>query len=239
MAKTNGEEKIREGEDAPVQAVTVSTGSKLTTAESEAVDQLLQMDVQKLTQEQTSKYLFWLAKRRGLDPMTKPFDLITLQGKRVVYANAGCADQLREIHRISIEVLEEGPLRLGDQVRPDVYIVKVKASLPDGRSLIEVGGAGIENQTGENLWIAIAKSYTRAQRRATLGLCGLGVPDISELGEQVGAGGSQIVGGQRRLFPSQSSLAPDLPSAGSSSTAIGNMTVIPPATPPINLPKAR
>jgi hypothetical protein len=61
-----------------------------------------------------------------------------------------------------------------------VYIVTSKASLPDGRCTESIGAVNIQGLKGEAYANAIMKAETKAKRRATLDLLGLGVLDESE-----------------------------------------------------------
>lgn len=155
----------------------------------EAITKLLQMDVNLLTVPQRNQYLYWLAKRSGLDPALKPFDLIPSKDKTrlILYANAGCADQLREINNIQSEVLYEGALKLTEtEYNLGVYVVRVRVWTENAegkrlREYTDIGSASIEGLKGEAVSDAVMKAHTRAERRTTLGFKGLGIPDISEL----------------------------------------------------------
>ena len=146
-------------------------------------------DLSSLGLQQQNEYMFMLAKSMDLNPWTKPFDLIpNSKGKLFVYANKGCAAQLRHVRSISLETIYEGPLRLADKVNYGIYSVVVEATIPDERcaggfrKLRNVGCVGgIDQLTGEALSNAIMKCYTKATRRVTLDICGIGFPDESEL----------------------------------------------------------
>ena len=90
---------------------------------------------------QRAQFLYHFAKSQGLNPATKPFDLIVLNNKLTLYANRTAADQLRKIHGITSKRLYAGPLQLGNTVREDVYMVEFEVTDKDGRSEIHVGGA--------------------------------------------------------------------------------------------------
>jgi hypothetical protein len=63
------------------------------------------MDINLLNLEQRSKYLWYMAERFGLDPMSKPFDAIpNKDGKLVLYANRTAAEQFRKLYRIDPEL---------------------------------------------------------------------------------------------------------------------------------------
>jgi len=136
-----------------------------------------------LTMAQRASFLWQYAEALGVDPKTKPFDLIPGQnGKLIIYANRACSDQLRQKHKLTIQELYSGPLQVGDEIRKDVWITKVRVSSPDGRSEDHVGGVGVDGLVGESYANAIMKCATKATRRATIAFCGLGMLDETEVG---------------------------------------------------------
>jgi tRNA(His) 5'-end guanylyltransferase len=52
-------------------------------------------DLSGLNAQAKSSYYMQLCESLGLSPASKPFDVIKFQGKEVMYANKGCAEQLR------------------------------------------------------------------------------------------------------------------------------------------------
>lgn len=170
-------------------------------------DSLLRMDVNKLNTQQKLAYVYYMAVRKGLDPALKPFDFIPDgRGGIVLYANASCADQLREINRLSVEPVSEqiidSPVEVtrwvdGKKVQetittPSVYKITFKVSDPVDPEHPEVPprvthDAGTYAIIGPPGTIAdnILKAWTKGQRRATLGHCGIGLPDVSEIGGMV------------------------------------------------------
>ena len=110
----------------------------------------------------------------GLNPLTKPFDYITLNGKLTLYARKDAADQLRKIHGISITSLDT-------EIINDVYCVTAVAMSRDGRTDIDTGAVNIKGMSGDNLANAMMKARTKAKRRVTLSIAGLGWLDETEL----------------------------------------------------------
>jgi hypothetical protein len=110
----------------------------------------------------------------GLNPLTQPFGYLTLNSKLRLYALKGCTDQLRALRRISIEILSM-------KVEQDLFIVHVRARDEAGRVDEDVGFAVITNKKGEDLGNAKLKAITKAKRRCTLSICGLGMLDESEV----------------------------------------------------------
>src|ERR1039458_4654286 len=64
-------------------------------------------DLAGLKQEERLSYYKAVCESVGLNPLTKPFDYITLNGKMVLYATRACTDQLRKIHGVSVTDLVE------------------------------------------------------------------------------------------------------------------------------------
>lgn len=135
---------------------------------------IIKGDLGKLTPEQRSDYYMAVCKSVGLNPLTKPFEYITLNGKLTLYALRACTDQLRQIHGISIEVV--------DRIESEgLMMVHVRAKNKDGRQDEDYGAVPFVNLKGEAAANAIMKCVTKAKRRATLSLCGLGWLDETEI----------------------------------------------------------
>jgi hypothetical protein len=153
------------------QAVTTRTngdGSEL----MESV--VIRGDLSRLTPQERGQYYMAVCKSVGLNPLTKPFEYITLNGKLTLYALRNCTDQLRSIHKISVVDMTEAE-------RDGVCIVTCKVSNAEGRTDIAKGAVNLANLRGENLANAIMKAETKAKRRATLSICGLGLLDETEV----------------------------------------------------------
>lgn len=135
---------------------------------------ILTGDMSKLTAGQQTQYYTAVCKDLGLNPLTQPFAIITLQGKKTLYATKGCTQQLSNVRGISTEVKER-------KTNDSVYIVSVRATAKDGRFTDEDGIVGISGLKGTDLANAMLKAITKAKRRAVLALCGLGMSDESEV----------------------------------------------------------
>jgi len=69
-----------------------------------------------------------------------------------------------------------------DNILPgDIYTVRVKVANSEGRMDIATGAVSIKGLQGENLANAYLKCETKAKRRATLSICGLGFLDETEV----------------------------------------------------------
>lgn len=132
-------------------------------------------DLAKLTPDERVQYYVKTCETLGLNPMTQPFAFITLNGKLVMYALRACADQLRKINGVSLEIVSR-------DVSDDVLTVHVRAQLPDGRRDEDLGSVAFPpTLKGEARANAELKAVTKAKRRATLSICGLGWLDETEI----------------------------------------------------------
>lgn len=135
---------------------------------------LIRGDIAKLTVEERGQYYFQLCQSLGLNALTQPFEYIQLNGKLRLYAKKDCTDQLRSVHGISVTDLTEGE-------RDGVFTVKAKVSNAKGRTDVSTGAVSIKGLAGEALANALMKAETKAKRRATLSICGLGMLDETEI----------------------------------------------------------
>ena len=145
---------------------------------------ILSNDLTALTPNERMEHYRAVCDSIGLNPLTNPFQYIVLNNKLTLYATKACTDQLRQIKGISINISEQK--RDGD-----VYIVTVTARDSTGREDTDVGvvhlakrdfkSGGSVPMTGDDLANAIMKCITKAKRRVTLSICGLGMLDESEV----------------------------------------------------------
>jgi len=136
---------------------------------------LLKGDLAKLTADERVRYYGEVCRSVGLNPLTKPFDFITLNGKLQLYALRTCADQLRKINGVSLEIVNR-------IIADDVLTIHVRARLPDGRTDEDLGAVAYPSTLkGEARANAELKCITKAKRRATLSICGLGWLDETEV----------------------------------------------------------
>lgn len=132
-------------------------------------------DLSKLTPEQRGIYYLKVCDSVNLNHFTKPFEFITLNGKLVLYAKRDATDQLRSLHNVSVEEITSAE-------RESVYIVTAKVKNANGRTDVSTGAVNIAGLKGNDLANALMKAETKAKRRATLSICGLGfVMDETEI----------------------------------------------------------
>lgn len=143
--------------------------------ELSVIEQVLVMgDLARLTTDQRVVYYNKLCESLGLNPLTKPFDYISLNGKLTLYAKKDATEQLRKLHLISIK-LEK--VEIGD----GIVAFRAHASDPKGRSDESIGAVNVATLRGEALANAVMKAETKAKRRVTLSICGLGILDETEV----------------------------------------------------------
>ena len=136
---------------------------------------LLDGDLSGLSLDQRLSYYKQVCETVGLNPLTKPFQYIVLNGKLTMYALKGATDQLRRIYDISCEVKNTEKIE-------DLYVVTVKAiNNKNGRVDEDMGFAKISGMKGDMLGNAMLKATTKAKRRVTLSMCGLGMLDEDEV----------------------------------------------------------
>lgn len=146
-----------------------------TTDQSDRILQVLVAgNLSVLTAPEKLEYYHRVCESLDLNPLTKPFEFITLNGKLVLYALKGATDQLRDKRRISID-----PPQVSQQ--GDMYIVTVTGIDANGRRDSDMGVVAIGGLKGENLANAMLKAVTKAKRRLTLSMCGLGMLDETEI----------------------------------------------------------
>jgi hypothetical protein len=141
---------------------------------------LVEGDLSKLSTEDRITYFNRMCESIGLNPTTKPFEYLTLNGKLVLYARKDCTDQLRSLRKVSISIASRDTVG-------GVYVVTARATLPDGRADESTGAVACEGLRGDAMANALMKAETKAKRRVTLSICGLGILDESELDTIKGA----------------------------------------------------
>lgn len=160
----------------PHEVVSPWTGLPLPAVSSEAVEQAMMIgDLEKMKPEVRIAYYLAACKSAGLNPLTRPFTALKNQdGKYFLYANKDCAEQLRQIHKVSLSILSRERL-------DDLYIVTVRGWTADGRQDEAQGIVEIPDKArGHALANLLMRAETKAKRRVTFSLCGLGFPQMDE-----------------------------------------------------------
>lgn len=135
---------------------------------------LIMGDLSKLSPEERVMYYKSVCRSLNINPLTRPFDYITLNGKLTLYAKKDATDQLRARDGISI-------ISLDSKTVNDIYLVTARATTKDGRSDAATGAVNIGGLKSDALANALMKAETKAKRRVTLSICGLGLLDETEI----------------------------------------------------------
>jgi hypothetical protein len=162
---------------------------------------IIEGDLSRLTSQQRVVYYNKVCSSIGLNPMTQPFEYITLQGKLKLYARRDAADQLRKLNGITIEIVSQ-------EQADDLLMIHVRAKDRDGRQDEDLGvvtftyperfkdkvdgkwkvhpkaGKPLEGEDRAN---QILKCVTKAKRRVTLSISGLGFFDEIEVDDMPAA----------------------------------------------------
>lgn len=182
--------------------------SQLATTESQlspAViqDVLINQDLSGLNDQERLSYYQSICQSLGLNPLTRPFAYITLNEKLTLYALKDCTEQLRKVHSISLTIATR-------EVIEGVYVVTARATNKEGRTDESIGAVPLSKEggewqrpegrkpffkkngtiipiQGEDRANAMMKAETKAKRRVTLSICGLGMLDETEVGSIQGA----------------------------------------------------
>lgn len=137
-------------------------------------------DLSALNAQERLEYVAKVCDSIGLNPLTRPFDYLNLNGKLTLYARKDATEQLRRLRGVAITRLETTKL-------DDVYCVTAYAQDSSGRTDVATGAVAIGNMRGDNLANALMKAETKAKRRVTLSICGLGMLDEAEVESIPGA----------------------------------------------------
>lgn len=137
-------------------------------------DIILTGDLAKLTPAQRAEHYRSVCTDLSLNPRTRPFEYITLNGKLVLYATKNATDQLRRNLSISCEITSEKLLET-------IYVMGIRTTMPDGRFDDSTGAVGILGLKGDALANAYMKCESKGKRRSTLSIVGLGFLDETEV----------------------------------------------------------
>jgi hypothetical protein len=160
---------------------------------------LMTNDLSALSVEERGEYYKSVCESLGLNPLTQPFGYIELAadggGKKLtLYCKRDAADQLRRIHGVSIKiknrevfndlllVTAEATDKTGrvDEAIAAISLKKHEVAWDNGLKKMKRTGQ-IVSLEGEALANAYMKAETKAKRRVTLSICGLGWLDETEV----------------------------------------------------------
>ena len=137
-------------------------------------DLIARGDLSKLSAEQRVTHYHNVCRSIGLNPLTQPFMYVMLNGRLTLYAKRDAADQLRKLNGISVKIA-------GRDVIDGLLTVHVRATDKTGRDDEDYGVVSVAGLRGEAAANAFMKAVTKAKRRVTLSISGLGFLDESEI----------------------------------------------------------
>lgn len=171
--------------------------------ESKKIEKLVMAgDFGALNTTQRLQYIQMLCNKLGISWHTQPFIWITLNNKLTLYATKNCSDQLRATRKISVQIVERAQIG-------DVFVVRAKATMPDGREDESLGAVSTKGKSGEDLANVLMRAETKAKHRVTKSICGLSFLDETEV-QDMPKVATNAPSGPRRILP-----APVSVSAGS------------------------
>lgn len=139
-------------------------------------------DLSKLNLEQRSEYVLALCEAHDLDPLGRPFSFMGTDDNGVIlYATKNCSDQLRRKHSIQVTIKDRGQVAEG--VYGVIAVATIQEEDADPLSDESIGTVSVAGLTGVALANAYMAAETKAKRRATLSLVGIGMIDETEARE--------------------------------------------------------
>jgi hypothetical protein len=135
---------------------------------------LIKGDLSSLSESEKISHLRSVCESLGLNPLTNPFKYINLNGKLILYAGRDATDQLRKIHSVGLTIVDR-------KKEDEIFLVTARAILPSGRTDESIGAVSVKGLHGDALANAYMKAETKAKRRVTLSICGMGFLDESEI----------------------------------------------------------
>lgn len=150
--------------------------TEIETRDSYIVEKVvLHGDLSDLSPKDRVAYYARVCNSLGLNPFTRPFEYIKLNNKLVLYARRDATDQLRSLKGVSINI----PSR---ELTDGVYVVTARGTM-GSRTDESIGAVDISNLKGDFRANAMMKAETKAKRRVTLSIVGLGWLDESEVAD--------------------------------------------------------
>ncbi len=150
-------------------------------------------DIGALAVPQRLQLIMAICRSLSLNHLTRPFEFTQIDGKWMIYARKDCTEQLRRRDCITVKIV-------GRKTEEGVHVVTAQAFLPNGREDESVGAvpmvepsfiwrqnARVDNPhagkplTASDRAKGMMLAETKAKRRVTLSIAGLGIPDESEL----------------------------------------------------------
>lgn len=128
-------------------------------------------DLAKLTPAERVDFYRAYCESVGLNPVTRPFEYIALQNKLTLYPKKEACEQLRKAYKISIYKMDE---KVKDVAGHIIITKTAYGETPDGRKDQADGVVTIKKENIAAYADAVMKAETKAKRRLTLSMIGLG-----------------------------------------------------------------
>jgi hypothetical protein len=141
---------------------------------------VLRGDISGLTAAQKVQHYLGMCRILGLDAATQPLAYLRLSGKEVLYVTRGATDRLAAMHSLNREIID-GP-KVIDLAGTKLVIAVCRATLPGGRYETATATLPLSDPA-----TVLMKAETKAKRRATLAILGLGLLDETEVDSIPGA----------------------------------------------------
>lgn len=134
-----------------------------------------------LTDEQRTVHYLQVCDALGLDHRLHPLEYIFVdnngRGQLILYVLRAGTDQLRELHGIDIIP------PLVKEIVDGVCTFTAKARNKKGRTDISTGSVSVQGKYGQARADAVMAAETKAKRRVTLSLAGVGLLDETEIAD--------------------------------------------------------
>ena len=132
-------------------------------------------DVAKMDSPTRVQFYRALCASTGLNVLSRPFILLKTQsGELHWYCTVAACEQLRRLHRVSTKILSR------EFLDAELYAVMVEVSTPDGRREEAQAVVAMGSLKGVERANALMRCESKAKRRATLAICGLGLAMADE-----------------------------------------------------------
>ena len=147
--------------------------------------------------------LVGLARKLGLNPMSNAVMFLLTNGRETLYVTKQGTDQIAAAAKLRRETIKGPEVQVIEGRK--VVFCQVRATHPDGRSEVSTATLALQDVVND-----LMKCETKAKRRATLSVCGLGLLAEDEI--------ETIPGAQRVPMPTAET-APTTETAPSTETA--------------------
>jgi hypothetical protein len=136
---------------------------------------LMAVDLAKLSAVDRVQFYAALCRSTGLNVLTRPFIVLRGQdGTLAWYITAAGCEQLRRLHRVSTRIMSR------ERTDDGLYLVTVQCRTPDERVEEAQGVVVLQGLKPPEMAQALMRCETKAKRRATLALLGLGLSGMDE-----------------------------------------------------------